>query len=267
MYQKRPPIWIRGQCKQILALRDELKKEGLTARRSEYLDDAVMIEQARENLFELESFKSGKFEIQDFASQVIGLACNARPGQRWWDMCAGAGGKSLQLASMMQTKGVVIATDIRSWKLDDLKRRMRRARFSNISIREWNGKGIPGRSANFDGVLADVPCSCSGTWRRNPDARWTMTLDAIKTLSKTQLEILNKAAKGVKKGGILVYATCSVFDRENESIIQQFLAGRDDFKLDAFYHPIAKENVPGMLRIWPQEANSDAVFVCRMIRI
>ncbi len=267
MFQKRPPIWIRGQCKNIVALCDELKKEGLTARRSDFLADAILIDQPKKNLFELESFKSGKFEIQDFASQVIGYVCHANAGQRWWDICAGAGGKSLQLASMMKAKGVVVSTDIRQWKLDDLKRRLRRGRFSNISIREWHGKGVPGRPANFDGVLVDAPCSCSGTWRRNPDARWTMTHDDVKSFPKIQLEILNKAAKGVKKNGVLVYATCSIFDRENESIIQEFIASRDDFRLDSFSHPISKKTVTGMLRIWPEEANSDAVFVCKMIRV
>ena len=265
-FQKRPPLWLRAQTEDISALELELNNNGLKIQRSSVISHALCLYQPRINLYALPQFRSGKFEIQDLASQVIGMVCDPKPGERWWDVCAGAGGKSLQLATIMRNKGLVVATDIRSWKLADLRRRAKRSRFHNITTREWAGKGIPARHSNFDGVLVDVPCSGTGTWRRNPDGRWTLTPEDLATFPGLQYGILANAAKAVKPGGILIYGTCSICVCENEAVVRRFLDDNPDYMLDSLTHPLTGEKVEGIVKVWPQKADSDASFVARMRR-
>ena len=164
MMQSRPPLWLRAQLKP-QRLQKILQDAGLDAKISDKLPGALKIEEAKVNLYSLQAFRDGAFEVQDFASQVIGYSCSPKAGERWWDACAGAGGKSLQLASIMKGKGVLIATDIREYKLKDLKKRARRAGLSNIQSKGWNGTKIPVNKTLFDGVLVDAPCSCTGILR------------------------------------------------------------------------------------------------------
>ena len=127
--------------------------------------------------------------------------------------------KSLQLASMMNEKGLVLATDIREYKLTDLRKRARRAHLSNIQAKPWDGKEIPGKPGSLHGVLVDAPCTCTGTWRRNPDARWTMKREEIAAAVATQSEILEAVIPALRQMGVLVYATCSLCDAENEGVV------------------------------------------------
>ena len=151
------------------------------------------------------------------------MACMARPGERWWDVCAGGGGKTLQLAGMMQRRGTILATDIRAYKLEDLKRRAARAAYPNIRCAEWNGEAPPrGKKGMFDGVLIDAPCSSSGRWRRNPTDAGARPRNGVEELPEFRSRILEAACAGVKPGGVLVYATCSLFEREDERIVQGF---------------------------------------------
>ena len=262
--QKRPPLWLRAQTKNISGLKENLRISGLNAEQSGMIENALALHSPRINLYELPLFRTGKFEIQDFASQIIGIACNASPGERWWDVCAGAGGKSLQLAWLMENKGLVVATDIRSWKSVDLRRRARRSKFFNITARDWNGKGIPVRTPNFDGVLVDAPCSGTGTWRRNPEGRWNTSQKELPTFFDLQYQILTNAAKAVKPGGVLIYATCSICVIENEDVVNKFLGHHSNFSLTPLTHPLTGNRVNGMIRVWPQTADSDAIFVARM---
>lgn len=259
VWQRRPPMWLRVQRGDRAELERELRAAGLQPEPAMHLPQAVKLVDPRVNLYQLEAFRAGRFEVQDFASQCIGLACRAAPGQRWWDACAGAGGKSLQLAAMMEGRGTVVATDIRGWKLKDLKKRARRAGLHNIDPRPWDGKRIPGRNASFDGVLVDAPCSCTGTWRRNPDARWTTAPQSVTEVAATQLAILNRASKAVKAGGRLVYATCSLCKTENEKVAERFAESAPDFAPEPHIHPV-NELAATMQRIWPEQADSDATF-------
>jgi len=134
----RPFLWLRVQDGDPGKLAAELAAAGLSAHAHPALPEALAVT-GGVNVYTLESFRSGRFEVQDLASQLIGLVCAPRAGERWWDCCAGAGGKSLELASLMQRKGTVVATDIRSYKLDDLRKRARRAGFPNIETRPWDG--------------------------------------------------------------------------------------------------------------------------------
>ncbi len=263
MLQQRPPIWLRARYEDAPGLIDDLTEAGIDAVPCDAVPNAINVQWPHVNLYHLDAFRQGKFEIQDLASQLIGVNTFAVPGQRWWDVCAGAGGKSLQIGSMMENKGTVVATDLREWKLKDLQKRARRARLFNISSRPWQGRSLPVRSESFDGVLVDAPCTCSGTWRRNPDARWTTTPAMIKNRQETQLAILEKAERGVKVGGHLVYATCSLFRSENEMVVRTFLEHHRHFSAAEVCDPLRKRRSVGTCHIWPHEGDSDAVFIAR----
>src|SRR5262249_51214626 len=153
----------------------------------------------------LPAFERGALEIQDLAAQAVALGCDPDPGDRWWDVCAGAGGKALHLATLMGGKGVVVATDVNAARLKEAARRARRSPLRNVTTKLWDGRRVAGKPRSFDGVLVDAPCSAIGTWRRNPDARWTTTRDAISRLGEIQSQILDAAAPGVRPGGTLFY--------------------------------------------------------------
>lgn len=266
-YQRRPPMWLRiqrnGDPAAIAATFKE--KYNFNVKASPLLSNALSIARPQVNLYTIDEYRKGLFEVQDLASQVIGLSCSPQSGQRWWDACAGAGGKALHLADLMQGKGTVVATDIRSYKLNDLRIRARRAGFPNIECREWNGKALKSRLQEiYDGVLVDAPCSCSGTWRRNPDARWSTDEQEIHEISKLQSEILTNAATGVKPGGTLVYATCSICELENTAVVEKFLVENSDFSLDPFPNPLNGKNCSGMLHVYPWDGDCDAMFVARL---
>jgi 16S rRNA (cytosine967-C5)-methyltransferase len=263
--QLRPPVWLRAQIDTAQAVR-ELKAADIEPRPHPVRADAIAIDPPPVNLRMLECFRKGHLEIQDLASQTIAGVCAPKPGERWWDTCAGAGGKTLHLATLMTSKGSIVASDIRTYKLDDLKKRARRAGFSNIRCREWKGKELPAKKGNFDGVLVDAPCTCSGTWRRNPDARWTLRREEIAEFAAMQLALLANASGGVRSGGVLVYATCSMFGAENEGVVSSFLAAKPEFELDPFPHPLQPGVCPGQLRIWPWDGDCDAMFVAKFRR-
>jgi 16S rRNA (cytosine967-C5)-methyltransferase len=260
--QKRPPLWLRAQgegAEKALAADDVRVEVGP-------VPGTFALRNTRVNVYQLEAYREGKVEVQDLASQTIGMVCDPQPGERWWDACAGAGGKALQLASIMKNRGLVLATDIRAYKLKDLTKRVRRAKLSNIRSKPWDGKHIPGKKASFDGVLVDAPCTCTGTWRRNPDARWTSKPEDVEEIAELQYSILKTAAPGVKVGGRLVYATCSFCDAENEGVITRFLAEHPEFSLVPMRHPLTGTHTDGQVRVWPQDGDCDATFAVRMIR-
>ena len=234
--QRRPPLWIRARS-DVQDLVTELRRLDLQPTLHRQLPQALSLGNPRINLYELDCFRQGAFEVQDIASQTVSLICDPRPGERWWDACAGAGGKTLHLASLMQGKGSIVATDRISTRLDELKRRARRAGISNVRCRVWEGGSVDRRRSQFDGVLVDAPCSTSGTWRRNPDARWSTGKDEIKDLASLQGKLLSSAAGSVRRDGRLVYATCSLFSQENEAVVERFLANHSDFTLEEFQTP------------------------------
>ena len=173
-------------------------------------------------------FKKGLFEVQDASSQLVADFLDVKPGMRVVDTCAGAGGKTLHLAALMQNKGQVIATDIYANKLKELKRRARRAGAHNIEPRAIDSsKVVKKLYGSADRVLIDAPCSGLGVLSRNPDAKWKLQPEFIETLKLTQEEILKQYSKIVKDGGKMVYATCSVLPSENQEQVEKFLASEE----------------------------------------
>ena len=177
------------------------------------------------------AFRAGLIEIQDEGSQLVAALVDARPGMRVADLCAGAGGKTLALAMMMQNRGQLVACDISAARLDGAVRRIRRAGVHNVErhLLEPGDKWIKRRAKSFDRVLVDAPCTGTGTWRRNPDARLRLAEADLAELLPKQVLLLDQAASLVRTGGRLVYATCSLLAEENEDQVTAFLSRHSDF--------------------------------------
>ncbi|MBJ2175155.1 methyltransferase domain-containing protein [Aureibaculum sp. A20] len=186
----------------------------------------------RKNVFRTDIFKQGFFEVQDASSQLVAAYLDVKPGMRVIDACAGAGGKALHLAALMENKGQIIALDIYGNKLKELKRRAKRAGAHNIEPRTIDSTKVIKKLYNqADRVLIDSPCSGLGVLRRNPDAKWKLQPEFIENIKKTQAEILESYSKFLKIGGKMVYATCSILPSENEKQVQAFLKTHDNFHL------------------------------------
>ncbi len=176
-------------------------------------------------------FRDGWVEIQDEGSQLAAALADARPGMRVVDFCAGAGGKTLAMAMMMDNRGHLVACDVSAPRLEGALKRLRRAGVHNVERHHLvpGDKWIKRHLGGFDRVFVDAPCTGTGTWRRNPDARRTLTPSDLSELLARQQEILAQAAKLVRKGGRLVYATCSLLAEENEAQVSAFLTHHGDF--------------------------------------
>lgn len=189
----------------------------------DYPDALVLKERA--NVFMTEAFKNGLFEVQDASSQLIARLLDIKPGMRVVDACAGAGGKSLHIASLLDNKGQIIAMDLYESKLKQLKLRAKRNGVHNIETRVIEGtKSIKKLYDKADRVLIDAPCSGLGVLKRNPDSKWKLQPEFVENIKKTQQEVLENYSKMVKPGGKLVYATCSILPSENQEQVQKFLA-------------------------------------------
>lgn len=183
----------------------------------------------RKNVFQSPAFREGWFEVQDAASQRIAPFVQVEPGMRVIDSCAGAGGKALHLACLMKNKGRIIAMDVHEWKLRELRKRAGRSGADIIETRLIEDtKAIKRLAGDADRVLLDVPCSGLGVLRRNPDAKWKLSIAEIERLQILQAEILVSHSRMVKPGGKLVYATCSILPGENQNQISAFLAAQPD---------------------------------------
>ena len=187
---------------------------------------------ARISLGDHAGFKDGMFEVQDEASQLCAQLVDAKPGMTVMDLCAGAGGKTLAIAATMQNKGRLIACDVSVGRLERSKLRLRRSGVHNATLRilEDNDKWIKRQAGTFDRVLVDAPCSGTGAWRRNPDARWHLKPENLESLRAVQDSVLDQGAPLVKLGGRLIYATCSLLPEENTSRVEAFLARHAGFK-------------------------------------
>jgi 16S rRNA (cytosine967-C5)-methyltransferase len=192
-------------------------------------------------------FKSGAIEVQDEGSQVLAQLLGARRGEMVVDFCAGAGGKTLALGAMMRNTGRLYAFDVSEKRLAKLKPRLARSGLSNVHpvvIAHENDAKIKRLAGKIDRVLVDAPCSGLGTLRRNPDVKWRLKPESIIELNGKQLSILNGAARLVKPGGRLVYATCSILDEENEAIVSQFLATNSAFQLVPVKEVLEEQKIP-----------------------
>ena len=227
---------------------------------------------SRQPIVGLKPFQDGVVEIQDEGSQLIAAVVGARPEMRVVDWCAGAGGKTLALAMTMENRGHIVASDVSSVRLEGAVKRLRRAGVHNVErhLPEVGDKWVKRRAGTFDRVLIDAPCTGTGTWRRNPDARQRLTERDLAELVVKQAMILAQAAPLVRKGGRLIYATCSLLREENEAQVEGFLAVHDGFAVVPLAEAWGLEAaVPGegpFLSLTPLSHGTDGFFAAVMER-
>lgn len=255
------------------AARDALATEGIATEPTPFSPWGLRAP-SRAPITATRAFRDGLIEIQDEGSQLVAAILDARPGMRVCDFCAGAGGKTLALAAMMANRGSIIAADVSAHRLEAAVRRLRRAGVSNVERRliAPGEKWIKRARGSFDRVLVDAPCTGTGTWRRKPDARLRLTREDLDELLLRQREILDRASTLVKPGGVLVYATCSVLEEENEAQVRSFLERNPSFRL----MPLAELRrgadlafLPGdgpFLALTPARHGTDGFFAAALTR-
>ena len=225
------------------------------------------------SLQNLPLFKSGAIEVQDEGSQVLAQIVGAKRGEMVVDFCAGAGGKTLALGALMRNTGRLYAFDISEKRLAKLKPRLARSGLSNVhpvQIAHERDAKIKRLAGKIDRVLVDAPCSGLGTLRRNPDVKWRQKVDAVAEMQVKQASIMDGAARLLKGGGRLVYATCSLLDEENEFIVQQFLAAHPEFDLVPMSQVLAEQKIElemgDYLKLLPHKHQTDGFFAAVLQR-
>lgn len=215
----------------------------------------ALVVKNRETVFQLDDFKKGFFEVQDISSQEVARFCDVKPGMRVIDACAGTGGKTLQLASLMNNKGRIISFEIKEDKLSELKKRARRAGVDIIETK-WieSSKSYKRMEASADLVLIDAPCTGTGVYRRNSDAKVKFSLQNLHDLMSIQENIFTSYSKLMKPDGRLVFSTCSVLKEEGEDQVNTFLSKHSDWEL-------VKEK-----RIFPYDLNGDGFYMAQLKR-
>jgi len=218
-------------------------------------------------------FKSGAIEVQDEGSQLLSLIVGAKRGEMITDFCAGAGGKTLALGDIMRNTGRLYAFDISDKRLAKLKPRLARSGLSNIHpvrIANENDIKVKRLAGKMDRVLVDAPCSGLGTLRRNPDVKWRQDAEGVMELQEKQKAILASAARMIKPGGRLVYATCSLLKEENEDVVEQFMATHPEFALVPMKEVLAEQKIPlemeDYLKLFPHIHQTDGFFAAVLTR-
>ncbi len=255
---------------------DSLKKDDVETVKTPYSPHGLRAIGKKPYMSATKAFHKGFIEIQDEGSQLISFICDVKPGMRILDYCAGGGGKTLGLAAAMEGKGIIYACDNDSRRLEKGRRRYKKADIHNVEVRsleeEKNRKWLRRQKGAIDVVLVDAPCSSSGTWRRNPDLRWTQYGPSIDEIKQSQAEILERVADKVKIGGRLVYATCSLFEEENEDQINKFLSNHPEYQLVRITdlwpdHPESQNPVDAeFMRLTPKNNQTDGFFTAILER-
>ena len=262
--------------------REALARDGIDTEPMRYATDGLRLRR-RLSVVKGDAFQNGLVEIQDEGSQLVAALVDAQPGMQIADYCAGAGGKTLAMAARMNNKGRVVAMDVYESRLDRSAQRLRRAGAHNVERRALqtkegsadNRKWLKRQAGAFDRVLVDAPCTGTGTWRRNPDGRWTLQPKDLEELLPKQAMILDAASKLVKPGGGLIYATCSVLPAENEHQIAGFLERHPDFEVvpvGALWRDVLESEPPPevengpYLRLSPLKHGTDGFFAAALVR-
>jgi len=273
---QRAPMCVR--CNTLRVSREELVErlgaEGVVAHPTALSPTGLSFE-TRVNAFGLAAFREGLFEVMDEGSQLVAEAVAPPPRGRVVDACAGAGGKTLALAALLAGAGRVLALDVAGKKLEELRRRARRAGLSTVAARAVEpGQPLPAeaRPGFWDRVLVDAPCSGIGTLRRNPEARWRLTPAEVATFPSRQLSLLVDYAPLVAVGGRLIYATCTLLAEENQRVVERFLAERSEFEVFPLKEIFGKERALSVgdgvtLDLRPDRHGTDGFFAAILRRV
>jgi 16S rRNA (cytosine967-C5)-methyltransferase len=256
---RRASLWLRLQTDHPAEVTEELDGRNWHWRRAPLRDDALEV-LSEADVTRCTTYLDGRFEVQDLGSQLLLPMSTTAIDGAWLDACAGAGGKTLQLARLLGPEGRITAHDVRPAALAELRQRARRAGWSNIATIT----DVP--ATLFDGVLVDAPCSGSGTWRRTPHLKWVTTPTLIARHAARQIEILDRFAQCVRPGGLLIYATCSLHRSENESVVAALLEHRRDFEVMPPVNNFGYPSSPLGTALLPARHNTDGFFVASLRR-
>jgi 16S rRNA (cytosine967-C5)-methyltransferase len=261
--QSEPQLWLRARPGQGRTLGERLQDCNFLGAGA--LSDTLAY-RGRKDLFRTDEFHAGDFELQDVSSQAVGLVCAPVPGETWWDACAGEGGKLLHLSDLMRNKGLIWASDRAEWRLRRLKRRAARAHVFNYRTALWDGGSKLPTKTKFQGILVDAPCSGTGTWQRNPHARWTLTAEDVRELKELQLRLLVNSAAALKPGGKLVYSVCSLTRSETVEVAELFENRCSDFKRLPLKNPLAVEApLSDRILLQPQDVQGNGMFIAAWV--
>lgn len=253
--------------------RDELLQaltdEGVTARASELSPDGVVLTEGMD-ITKLQAFREGRCTVQDESSMLVARCVDPKPGMRVLDACAAPGGKTTHLAELMKDEGEIVAADIHEHKVELIRNAMSRLGIRSIRPVEGDIRDLLPDLGQFDAVLLDVPCSGFGVIRRKPDIKWRKTADDVSAIQSIQLELIRQTADSIKPGGVLVYSTCTIEEKENGEIIRTFLKERSEFRIDPI-QPYLPESVvkrsltgEGWVQVLPNHFGTDGFFICRL---
>jgi 16S rRNA (cytosine967-C5)-methyltransferase len=244
-----------------------LAREGLIAQPTRFSPWGLRLA-GRQSITQGAAFRDGIVEIQDEGSQLVALIVDAQPGMRVVDFCAGAGGKTLGMAMTMQNKGHIVACDVSAPRLEGAVKRLRRAGVHNVEshLLVAGDKWTKRQEQKFDRVLVDAPCTGTGTWRRNPDARRHLSETDLAELTAKQSTILDQAQKLTRPGGKLVYATCSLLDDENDAQVEAFLRRYPHFSREPSGAPLPELLHGAALRLTPRAHGTDGFYAAVLVR-
>ncbi len=256
---RRAPLWLRLQTDEPAAIAEEFGTHNWSWYPSPLLPNAWKV-LTEADVTQTAAYRAGRFEIQDLGSQLILDSAAIAPGGRWLDACAGAGGKTLQLARIIGRTGQVDAHDIRPAALEELSRRATRAGLGNVTVLRAPPQGL------YDGVLVDAPCSGTGTWRRAPHLKWATTPAMIARYTKLQGELLSRFAALVRPGGRLIYATCSLNRQENSAVVSAFLSTHPDYIAEQPGFSYSGNGDGFGLTFLPSQHDTDGFYVATLRR-
>jgi 16S rRNA (cytosine967-C5)-methyltransferase len=265
--QSRCPTWVAVRGGDAKAIWTELREADLKPWIHRRLPEAAKLP-PETDLSRIASFEAGRLIVQDLASQAVGIACDPDPGERWWDVRGETDGglHAFHLAALMGGKGSVVSTFDSERRRHEAALRLRRGVYHNITTKVREGHHPIGKAASFDGVIVEAPSSGVGTWRRHPDARWTISADQITQLAAEQARLLDMASTRVRPGGTLVYTVPTLTRAETTGMVEAFLQSHPDYRLQPFPHPLEETTTGGTLLIWPHLHDGDGRFIARMGR-
>ena len=253
------------------ALARRLQHEGLQHIIPAPVAPEGLIVQGIDRLETLPSYAEGLFQVQDQGAMLVAPLCQARPGQRWLDVCAAPGGKTTHLAQLMRDTGHILALDLQPGRLRLLRHNIKRLRLASVTALVADATCAPPIQGLCDGILIDAPCSGFGVLRRHPDIKWRKTAADLMALQAVQLQLLHIQQAWLAAHGVLVYSVCSNEPEETHQVVQRFLADHPDMRLDAIAHALASQSPgsaasPGTLDVTPEQWGTEGVFVARLRR-